>query len=120
MKLSDFYTGDIMKIIFILILSLIGAADIIKTVIVFLCKDNYCRYDVILRIDDSCKNPDSTIRTTILYHKWTEKNTEIFCIYTGSNDETRELCKKVCNGYVCAHFLDSELIFNEISSALDL
>ena len=120
MKLFLFYTGGFMKIFLILILCMIGAADIIKAVIVYFCKDSSCRYDVILRLDDNCKNPDSAIRTVILYHKWTEKNTEIFCIYTGSNEETRAICKKVCNDYVCAHFLDNELILSEISSALDL
>ena len=113
-----FYWGDKMEYVkytLLLILSLIGIVNIIKSVILLLCKDCTSRCDIVVTIDDSCQNPEAALRSTVLYHEWSDDNRkmyrDIYCIYKGDNEESKEICRRVCDSHSFTHYIsDLELL----------
>lgn len=99
----------------ILLLSLIGIVSVIKSAVLFLCSENKLSCKIILELDDCCENPESTIRSFVMYHEWSDKSrvkySGIYCIYNGKNEESKEICKRVCDDYSLTYYINN---YNEI------
>ncbi len=93
----------------ILLLSLIGIVSVIKSAVLFLCSSNKVNCKIIIELDDSCENPESAIRSVVMYHEWSENKgmsySEIYCLYSGKNEEHKEICRCVCDDYSFTHLV---------------
>jgi len=92
----------------ILILSLFGIVHIIKSAVLFLCSENKINCKIIIELDDSCENPESAIRSTVMYHEWADRKINysgIYCFYNGINKEYKEICQRVCDDYSFTHLI---------------
>ncbi len=101
-------------IIFFL-LSAVVIVNVIKSVILLMCKDNGSKCELVISLDDSCENPETAIRNTVLYHEWSDnsrnKYSGIYCIYNGENEESREICRRVCEDYPFTHYINNPDFF---------
>lgn len=101
--------------IILLILSLVGFVNIIKSIILHMCNDSGNKCEIVISLDDSCENPETVIRSTVLYHEWSDesrnKYSGIYCIYNGNNEESKEICRRVCEDYPFTHYINNPDFF---------
>lgn len=99
---------EIFKYIIILVLSIIGMASLIKSTILIFCKDNGQKCKIVIPLDDSCENPETVIRNTALCLEWSDRKrySGIVCLYSGSNEESKEICRRVCDDYPFTYYYD--------------
>ena len=107
---------EFFEYIIMLMLSIIGIISIIKSAILVLCRDNSCRCKIVIPLDDSCENPETVIRNTAVSLEWSDKKrySEIVCVYQGNNEESKEICRRVCEDYPFTYYCDINNFQNSV------
>lgn len=97
-----------LKFITVLLLTLIGIASLIKSLILFLCKDTNTLYTLVIPIDNNCDNPEQIIRNAAMYVHWSDKKQfgKIYCIGNNLDLCKREICIRTCDEYSNTEYCD--------------
>ncbi len=103
------------------LLAVVGIVNVIKSIILLMCNDNGSKCELVISLDDSCENPETVIRNTVLYHEWSDnsrnKYSGIYCIYNGDNEESKEICRRVCEEYPFTHYINNpDFFINTVSN----
>lgn len=97
-----------LKYIAVMFLSLIGLASIIKAIILLFCKHSDKRSVLLIPINNGDKNAEEIIRDKAMHMNWSDKKqyVKIYCIGNDLNNETREICMRICGEYPNIEYVD--------------
>ena len=96
------------KCVAIMLLSLIGLANIIKMTILSICRNSDKRSVLIVPINKNDQNAEEIIRNKAMNMNWSDKKqyVKIYCIGNNLDEETREICIRICGEYSNVEYMD--------------
>lgn len=98
----------VFKYTIIMLFAFIGIVSIIKSIILYLCKDTNTLYTLVIPIDNNCDNPEQVIRNAAMYVHWSDKKQfgKIYCIGHKLDFDKREICMRTCEEYSNTEYFD--------------
>lgn len=102
---------DSFKYLALMFLSLIGISSIIKTIILLLYKSRDTRGTLVITISNNDKNAEEIIRNKATNMRWSDSRQyeNILCIGKDLDNETRDICIRICGEYSNVEYRDSNI-----------